>query len=63
MSTEIERNRIDIEHIREGINKDRLEMDRFRQEMRWQPYLAIATILGGVAAMSGVILAVSHFIK
>ena len=39
------------------------QIDKFRQEMRWQPYVAFATILAGVAAMAGVILAVAHFIR
>lgn len=39
------------------------DIDKFRQEMRWQPYVAFVVILGGVAAMAGVILVVAHFIK
>ena len=42
---------------------DRLNMKRFEQEMRWEPYKAFATIIAGVAAMAGVILAVAHFIR
>jgi hypothetical protein len=38
------------------------QIDKFRQEMRWQPYVALATILAGIAAVAGIILAVSKFI-
>ena len=41
----------------------RLDIERLRQEMRWEPYKAFATIIAGVAAMTGVILAVAHFIR
>lgn len=48
-----------------NIERDKLsaEAERFRQEMRWEPYKAFAAILAGVAAMGGVILAVAHFIR
>jgi hypothetical protein len=43
------------------------EAERFRQEMRWEPYKAFAAIvagfLGASAAMVGVILAVAHYIR
>ena len=39
------------------------QIKRLDQEMRWQPYLAIATFLGAVAAMVGVILALAHFLR
>ena len=42
---------------------DRLNMKRLEQEMRWAPYKAFATIIAGVAAMAGVILAVAHFMR
>ena len=37
------------------------QIEKFRQEMRWQPYIAFAAILGGTAAMAGIILAVARF--
>lgn len=45
------------------IDNNRVNIERLRQEMRWEPLKALATILGGTAAMAGVILAVAHFIK
>jgi hypothetical protein len=48
-----------------NIERDKLsaEAERFRQEMRWEPYKAFATIIAGIAAMTGVILAVAHYIR
>jgi hypothetical protein len=52
-----------------GIEKEKLqaETERFRQEMRWEPWKAFAAILGGLligtAAMAGVILGVAHLIR
>jgi hypothetical protein len=44
------------------IDKTRLDIDRVRQELKWEPYKAFAAIIAGVAAMSGIILAVAHLI-
>jgi len=38
------------------------QIDLLRQQMRWEPYKAVAAVSAGVAAMAGVILAVAHFI-
>jgi hypothetical protein len=38
------------------------QIDKFRQEMRWQPWVALATILASTAAIAGIILAVAHII-
>ena len=48
-----------------NVEKEKLqaEAERFRQEMKWEPYKAFAAIIAGVAAMCGVILAVAHFIR
>ena len=55
MMVQIDKDRLDIERIRQDI-------ERSRQEMRWEPYKAVAVILAGAAAMTGVILAVAHII-
>lgn len=52
-----------IELMQTQIDNNRVNIERLRQEMRWEPLKALATILGGTAAMAGVILAVAHFIK
>ena len=44
------------------IDKTRLDIDRVRQELWWSPWIALASILTGVAAMAGIILAVAHVI-
>lgn len=36
---------------------------RFRQQMRWQTYIALATILAATAACAGLILVVAHFMR
>jgi len=33
-----------------------------KREMRWQPWLAMATILAATAAMAGVIIGVAHLL-
>ncbi len=38
------------------------DIDRFRRQMRWAPYLAFASFLLGAAAFAGIILAVAHVI-
>jgi hypothetical protein len=38
------------------------QIDKFRQEMRWQPWVALATILASTAAIAGIILVVAHII-
>ena len=44
------------------IDRNRLDMKRIEQEMRWEPWKALAAIIAASAAMVGVILALSHFI-
>jgi hypothetical protein len=51
-----------IELMTVQIDKTRLDMQRVRQEMRWEPYKALAAILAGVAAVSGIIVGVAHLI-
>jgi hypothetical protein len=52
-----------------NIERDKLsaEAEKFRQEMRWEPYKAFATIIGGIlgasAVMVGAIIAVAHYIR
>ncbi len=45
------------------LDKTRLDIDRIRREMWWAPWIALASILTGVAAMAGIILAVAHVIR
>lgn len=56
MNAQLEKTLIEQEKLR-------AETDRFRQEMRWEPYKALAAVIAGVAAFSGLILAVAHFIR
>jgi hypothetical protein len=52
----IEQMTIDIKRIEQQIK-------RLDQEMRWQPYTAIAAILAAAAAMAGVILGIAHLLR
>ena len=44
------------------IDKTRLDIDRIRRELWWSPWIALASILTGTAAMAGIILGVAHII-
>ena len=52
-----------------NIERDKLsaEAERFRQEMKWEPYKALVAVVGGIlgasAAMTAAILAVAHYIR
>jgi hypothetical protein len=52
----------DTEEQRLRIELMSTQIDKFRQEMRWQPWVALATILASIAAVAGIILAVAHII-
>lgn len=53
MTTEIDKNRVDIEKMRAEI----------RQLERWEPWKALAAIIGAGVAAAGLILGVAHLIK
>lgn len=38
------------------------DIQRVRQEMRWEPWKALATIIVGIVAVAGLILGVAHII-
>jgi hypothetical protein len=57
-----EERQLRIELMATQIDKNRLDIDRVRQEMRWEPWKALAGILVAVAAMAGVILGVAHLL-
>jgi hypothetical protein len=44
------------------MTKTEYDINRVRQEMRWEPYKAIAAILVGIVAAAGLILGVAHII-
>lgn len=54
---------LDIEEQNLRIELMTTQIDKFRQEMRWQPFVALATIMAGIAAVAGIILAVAHLIR
>jgi len=58
-----EKSQLELELMKVQIDHGRLDMKRIEQEMRWETWKALAIILGGVAAVSGVILGVAHLIK
>jgi hypothetical protein len=55
-----------IETLLAEREKLQTETDRFRQEMRWEPWKAFATILGGIlvgiAAMAGAVIALATWL-
>ena len=53
---------LEIELMTTQIDKNRLDMKRVEQELKYEPYKAFAAIIAGVAAMAGIILAVAHII-
>ena len=53
----------DLEEQELRIELMNTQIDKFRREMRWQPFVALATILAAVAAVAGIILAVAHIIR
>jgi hypothetical protein len=51
-----------IETLRAEREKLQIETERFRQEMRWEPWKALAALIVASSAMLGVILTVAHFL-
>jgi hypothetical protein len=52
-----------IELMKTQIDKNRLDLDRVRQEMRWEPWKALAGIAVATAAMAGLMLAVARLMQ
>lgn len=50
-----------IELMKTQIDHNRINMARLRQEMRWEPYKAIAAFLAAAAAAGGIIVALAHW--
>lgn len=63
---EIELMSAQIETLRAEREKLQTETDRFRQEMRWEPWKAFAAIVGGIliaiAAMVGAIVGLATWL-
>jgi hypothetical protein len=45
-----------LENIKIESDKLRAEAERFRQEMKWEPYKAFAVVAGGILGASAVML-------
>jgi hypothetical protein len=60
--TDDEKRELEIELMALQVDKTRLDIDRVRQEMRWEPWKALAGIIAGVAAVAAIIIALSHYI-
>ena len=54
---------IRMESMQVQIDHQRIDIERIRQEMRWQVPKAIAAIVVAAAAMLGAIIGLSHFIR
>jgi hypothetical protein len=48
-----------IELLKTQIDQDRLNHQEFMRQLRWEPYKALAAILGAAAAMLGITLALA----
>ena len=57
-----EERRLRIELMQTQIDNNRFSIERLRQEMRWEPYKALAVIVTSIVAVSGLILGLAHFI-
>jgi hypothetical protein len=60
---EQEERELRIELMKVQIDHERLDMDKLRREMRWEPWKAMAALLGGTAAMAGAILALAAWLS
>ena len=45
------------------IDEGRVNIDKMRQEMRWEPYKALAAIIGAAVAMMGATLALAAWLS
>lgn len=50
-----------IELMKTEIDHNRIDMTRLRQEMRLEPYKAVAAFLAAAAAFGGIIVALAHW--
>ena len=57
-----DKDELEIELMNAQIEKLHAETERFRQEMRWEPWKALAALIVAAAAMMGVIITVAHFL-
>jgi hypothetical protein len=57
---------LEIELMKAQIDHTRLDMEKLRQDLRWEPWKAFATILGGIlvglAAMLGAVLGLATWL-
>jgi hypothetical protein len=60
--TDDERQELKDELLMAELDKTRLDLVRLRQEMKWEPYKAVAAVIGAGVACMGIILAVAHVI-
>lgn len=45
------------------IDNTRLNMEKLRQDLRWEPWKALAAMVAGTAAMAGAILALAAWLS
>lgn len=56
-----EEQQLRIELMKTQIDHNRINMTRLRQEMRLEPYKAVAAFLAAAAAIGGIIVALAHW--
>lgn len=52
-----------IELMKAQIDNTRLNMEKLRQDLRWEPWKALAAMVAGTAAMAGAILALAAWLS
>ena len=55
--------RMRIELMKAQIDHTRLNMEKLRQDLRWEPWKALAAMVAGTAAMAGAILALAAWLS
>jgi hypothetical protein len=63
MMTDDEERALRIELMKIQIDEGRVNIDKMRQEMRWEPYKALAAIIGAAVAMMGATLALAAWLS
>jgi|HubBroStandDraft_3_1064219.scaffolds.fasta_scaffold1774494_2 hypothetical protein len=58
-----EERQLRIELMKAQIDHTRVDMAKLRSEMRWEPYKALAVLLGATAAWAGAILALAAWLS
>ena len=62
MTDESEERQLRIDLMKVQIDSGRVNIEKMRQEMRWEPWKALATIIAAITAVAALILGVAHLL-